>query len=251
MTALLEVNNLIVYFETSLAINSLSVKVERGEIVGILGRNGAGKTTLLNTISGLIVDLKKKEEIRGGEKITLFGEIKFKGEDITEEEPYKRVKKGIVLAPERHPVFPECSVIENLKISAHLRKGSEAKETLEYVFRLFPPLKELKEREAGLLSGGEQQMLTIGMALMAKPELLLLDEPLLGLSPAVQGFLVDAIRKIRDEMRVSILIAEQFARPLFPILDRGYIIESGSLVFSGTKEMLVNNPEVEAAYFGV
>ena len=94
-------------------------------------------------------------------------------------------------------------------------------------------------------------MLTIGMALMAKPELLLLDEPLLGLSPAVQGVLVDAIRRIRDEMRVSILIAEQFARPLFPILDRGYIIESGSLVFSGTKEMLINNPEVEAAYFGV
>ena len=248
---LLEANNLMVFFENALAVNNVSFAMEEGEIVGILGSNGAGKSTLMNTISGLILDMKHKEEMSGGERILVVGEIKFRGEEIIDIAPDKRIKKGIVLARERHPIFTEMSTLENLKVGGYLRKNAEARETLEYVFRLFPHLKALKGREAGFLSGGEQQMLSIGMALMAKPNLLLLDEPLLGLAPAIQESFVQSIKKVSDDTGISILIAEQFARPLLPLLGRGYVIENGTLVFSGSRKELIDNPEVEAAYFGV
>ncbi len=247
---MLEVKNLMVFYENALALNNLSLEILRGEIVGVLGSNSAGKSTLMDTISGLILDLKVKEMRRGGERITIVGEIIFSGEDITYMKPRYRVEKGIVLARERHPIFPESDVIENLKIGAHLRKTSEMDEGIDLVFQVFPPLKELRKRRAGLLSGGEQQMLIIGMALMAKPKLLLLDEPLLGLSPALQANLVKAIRDIR-ERGVTVLITEQFARPLLPILSRGWVIENGVPVLSGTGRELIDNPEVRAAYFGV
>ena len=240
-----------VFFENALAVNNVSFTIDEGEIVGILGSNGAGKSTLMNTISGLILDIKQKEEMSGGERIIVVGEIKFKGEEIIDSAPDKRVKRGIVLARERHPIFTEISTLENLKVGGYLRKSAEARETLEYVFQLFPHLKALQGREAGFLSGGEQQMLSIGMALMAKPNLLLLDEPLLGLAPAIQDSFVQAIKKISDDTGISILIAEQFARPLLPLLERGYVIENGTMVFSGNGKELIDNPEVEAAYFGI
>ncbi|MDY7037309.1 MAG: ATP-binding cassette domain-containing protein [Thermodesulfobacteriota bacterium] len=240
-----------VFFENALAVNNVSFTIDEGEIVGILGSNGAGKSTLMNTISGLILDMKHKEEMSGGERIIVIGEIKYKGEEIIDSAPDKRVKRGIVLARERHPIFTEISTLENLKVGGYLRKSAEARETLEYVFQLFPHLKSLKGREAGFLSGGEQQMLSIGMALMAKPNLLLLDEPLLGLAPAIQDSFVQAIKKISGDTGISILIAEQFARPLLPLLERGYVIENGTMVFSGNGKELIDNPEVEAAYFGV
>lgn len=248
---MLEVKSLMVFYENALALNDFSMVINRGEIVSVIGSNSAGKTTLMNTISGLIIDMKIKEERKGGERITVLGEINFNGEDITETKPSERVKRGIVLCRERHPVFPESDVLENIKIAGYLRKSSEIKEMIGYVFNLFPTLYELRTRKAGFLSGGEQQMLIIAMALIARPILLLLDEPLLGLSPAMQLKLVEAIKTIREEAGITLLIGEQFARPILPIIDRGYIIENGMLTLSGTSKELMDNPEVKAAYFGV
>ncbi|MGD9306886.1 MAG: ATP-binding cassette domain-containing protein, partial [Desulfobacterales bacterium] len=178
---MLEVCNLMVFFENALAINDLTMTVEEGEIVGVIGSNSAGKTTLMNTISGLIIDMKIKEQRKGGERINVYGKVLFNGENITDIEPHKRVDKGLVLSRERHPIFPESDVIENLKIAGHQVHRSELKQRMGYVYDLFPALVQLKRRKAGFLSGGEQQMLAIGMALVLKPALLLLDEPLLGL----------------------------------------------------------------------
>ena len=247
---MLQVENLMVFFENSLAINDLSLEVGKGEIVGVLGSNSAGKTTLMNTISGLMLDMKKKEDRRGGERITVVGTLKFEGEDITQTKPSERVKKGIVLSRERHPVFPDSSVEENLKIATYTRKDSDTKKSFEFVYRVFPRLRAFKKRKAGFCSGGEQQMLAIGMTLMTAPRLLLMDEPLLGLSPALQQDLTAAIKEIRSQ-GVTILVTEQFARPLLPIIERGYIIENGILVLTGTGKELIDNPEVKAAYFGV
>jgi branched-chain amino acid transport system ATP-binding protein len=247
---MLEVKNLMVFFENALAINNLSLEVHKEEIVGVLGSNSAGKTTLMNTISGLMIDIKRKEDRRGGERITVLGEVRFEGEDITNTEPDKRVKKGIVLSRERHPIFQESTVDENLRIATYLRRDSGIKKTFEFVYTVFFHLKEIKKRKAGFCSGGEQQMLAIGMALMTKPRLLLMDEPLLGLSPLLQRDLARAIKQIRGE-GVTLLITEQFARPLLPIIDRGYVIENGIPVLFGTGQELMDNPEVKAAYFGV
>jgi branched-chain amino acid transport system ATP-binding protein len=248
---MLEVHNLMVFFENALALNDFSMEVREGQIVGVIGSNSAGKTTLMNTLSGLIIDMRIKESRRGGERITVYGSISFKGEDITETKPNDRVKKGIVLCRERHPIFPESAVAENLKIAGYLKKSSEVRKMVQYVFQLFPTLIHLKSRKAGFLSGGEQQMLAIGMALVAQPTLLLLDEPLLGLSPMMQSMLVNAIRMLRDESGITVLITEQFARPVLPMLDFGYVVENGMLTLTGTGEELMDNPEVKAAYFGV
>jgi branched-chain amino acid transport system ATP-binding protein len=247
---MLEVRDLMVFFENALAINDLGMEVHREEIVGVLGSNSAGKTTLMNTISGLIIDMKKKEYRKGGERISVLGELIFEGEDIITTKPSERVKRGIILSRERHPIFPDSSVSENLKIATCIRRDLEITKRLEFVYSVFPRLRELTKRKAGFCSGGEQQMLAIGMALMPKPRLLLMDEPLLGLSPALQHDLIRAIKQIRGE-QVTILVAEQFARPLLPVIDRGYVIENGTLVLTGTGEELMDNPEVKLAYFGV
>lgn len=247
---MLEIKNLMVFYENSLAINNLSIEIRKGEVVGILGSNSAGKTTLMNTVSGLMIDIKRKEKRRGGERISIMGEVWFEGENITNMEPDKRVKKGIVLSQERHPIFPDSSIEENLRIAAYVRRDGEIKKTLEFIYSIFPHLTEIKKRRAGFCSGGEQQMLAIGMAMMPRPRLLLMDEPLLGLSPMLQQDLRRAIKQIQDE-RVTIMVTEQFARPLLPIIDRGYVIENGILVLSGSGKELMDNPEVKAAYFGV
>jgi branched-chain amino acid transport system ATP-binding protein len=250
MELMLEVKNLMVFFENALALNDFDLEVHKGEIVAVLGSNSAGKTTLMNTISGLIVDMKKKEDRRGGERITVLGELKFEKEDILSMKPSERVKRGIVLSQERHPVFRDSDVLENLKIAGYLQNRNEVRERIAFIFQLFPLLRDLKKRKAGLLSGGEQQMLAIGIALVAKPRLLLMDEPLLGLSPLLQADLARAMRDIRQE-GITVLVTEQFARPLMPIIDRGYVIENGMLVFTGKKHELMDNPEVKAAYLGV
>jgi len=247
---MLEAKNLMVFFENALAINDLSIEVKREEIVGVLGPNSAGKTTLMNTISGLIIDIKIKEERRGGERITVMGELWFEGGEMLHSKPSYRIRKGIALSRERHPIFPDSSVEENLRISTYLRKDPEVQKSFEFVYGIFPPLRELRKRKAGFCSGGEQQMLSVGMALMTRPKLLLLDEPLLGLSPMMQRFLIEAIRRIRKE-GIAVLVAEQFARPLLPSLDRGYVIENGMLSFQGTGQELRDNPEVRASFVGV
>ena len=240
-----------VFFENALALNDFSMEVKEGQIVGVIGSNSAGKTTLMNTLSGLIIDMRIKEQRRGGERITVYGRVLFRGEDITEIKPSERVKRGLVLCRERHPVFPESSVLENLRIAGYLRKSHEVRNMMQYVFELFPALVHLKSRKSGFLSGGEQQMLAIGMALVAKPVLLLLDEPLLGLSPMMQNMLVSAISSLREKSGITMLISEQFARPVLPMIDYGYIVENGMMTLTGTGGELMDNPEVKAAYFGV
>jgi len=248
---LLEVKNLMVFYENALAINNVSLKGHGNQIVGIFGSNSGGKSTLMYAISGIILDVKKKEEMRGGERITVLGEIRFNGESIVNLKPSERAKRGIILCPERRRIFPESSTLENLRMGGYLASRLQAKKTLSFVFELFPELKKLKGRDGGFLSGGEQQMLAIGRALMAQPKLLLLDEPLLGLAPAVEARLAQAIMEIRDQTGITILVSEQYARPLFPIIDYGYVLENGGTVLKGPPEELMNNPDVVGAYFGM
>jgi branched-chain amino acid transport system ATP-binding protein len=250
MNTILEVKNLMVFYENAIALNDLGFEIFEGEVLGIFGSNGAGKSTLLNTISGLTLHLKIKEARKRGLRIAMFGSINYKGRDVVSLKPQNRVKQGIVLARERHPIFPDSVVIENLKMGGYLHNRTQIKRNIDFVFSIFPALKALKRRKAGFLSGGEQQMLIIGMALMANAQLLLLDEPFLGLSPLLQERLSEAILNIRGE-GITVLVTEQFARPLLPYIDRGYILENGSLVISGTGQDLMGNPEVMSAYFGV
>ena len=248
---MLFVKNLMVFFENALALNDFSMEVRKGSMVGIIGSNSAGKTTLMNTLSGLIIDMRIKEKRRGGERINLYGEVLYEGENITWMPPSERVPKGIVLCRERHPIFQESDVAENLRIAGYLRSRRHVQEGLKQAYELFPALAKLRKRRAGFLSGGEQQMLAIGMALMADPKLLLLDEPLLGLSPMIQKLLVDAIKALCKDKKITVALSEQFARPVLPMIDFGYIVENGMLTLTGTGEELMNNPEVKAAYFGI
>ena len=246
-----EAKGLMVFYENMLALNNISLKCQEGQIVGVFGANSAGKSTLMYTLSGIMLDIKRKEEMAGGERITLMGEVSYQGIDIMALKPSQRARKGIILCPERRRIFPESTVLENLKMGGYLADSTQAKSTLEYVFRIFPALVPLKKREGGFLSGGEQQMLAIGRALMAQPKILLLDEPLMGLSPLVQALLVRSIKNIRDERGVSVIVSEQYARPLLPIVDHAYILENGAAVMEGTRTELMDNPDVRAAYFGI
>jgi branched-chain amino acid transport system ATP-binding protein len=248
---MLEAAGLMVFYENMLALNNVSIKCEVRQIVGVFGANSAGKSTLMYTLSGIMEDIKKKEEMAGGERITVLGKIRYLGQDIMGLKPSQRARKGVILCPERRRIFVESSVLENLRIGGYLASPSQARESLGYVFKIFPALEKIKKRVGGFLSGGEQQMLAIGRALMAQPRLLLLDEPLLGLSPLIQVLLVRATREIRDARGVSIIVTEQYARPVLPIVDYAFILENGAAVMEGTREELMNNPDVRAAYFGV
>jgi len=225
---MLEATGLMVFYENMLALNNVSISCENNQIVGVFGANSAGKSTLMYTLSGIMEDIKKKEDMAGRERITVLGAIKYLGKDIMGLKPSQRARQGIILCPERRRIFPESTVLENLRIGGYLASPPQKKESLEYVFRIFPALEKIKKRVGGFLSGGEQQMLAIGRALMAQPRLLLLDEPLLGLSPLIQVLLVRSVKEIRDERGVSIIVTEQYARPVLPIVDYAFILENGA-----------------------
>ncbi len=235
---MLEASGLMVFYENMLALNNVAVKCDADQIVGVFGANSAGKSTLMYTLSGIMEDIRKKELMAGGERITIMGEIRFLGKEITGLKPSLRAKQGIVLCPERRRIFKESSVMENLRIGGYLATASQAKETVEYIFEIFPALLKLRKRTGGFLSGGEQQMLAIGRALMAQPKLLLLDEPLLGLSPLMQAILIRGTK-------------EQYARPVLPIVDYAFILENGAAVMEGNRKELLSNPDIRSAYFGV
>jgi branched-chain amino acid transport system ATP-binding protein len=251
VSPILQVKDLMLFYENAVAVNNVNLQVNEGQIVGVFGSNSAGKSSLMYCISGIIFDVRKKEEMKGGERITLTGKIKFKGEDVLRVEPSDRAKKGIILCPERRLIFPESSTIENLRMGGYLASREQARKTLDYVFALFPELKRLKRRAGGFLSGGEQQMLAIGRALMAQPELLLLDEPLLGLAPIIEIRLAQAVREINKETGITVLVSEQYARPVLPIIEYGYVLENGGLVAEGSGAELMENPDVKEAYFGL
>jgi branched-chain amino acid transport system ATP-binding protein len=245
----LETRGLTVFFENALALNGASISVVAGEIVGVFGPNSAGKSTLVNTIAGLTHHKRFREQRRKGERITIDGLVTFQGQDISETPAPRRVARGLVLCRERHPVFKDDTVLDNLRLAGHLHPQSWVEQGMGMAFDVFPALDRLRNRRAGLMSGGEQQMLAIGMGLVAKAKLLMLDEPLLGLSPVMQQAVVSGMRRIREE-DVTLLVTEQYARPLLGIIDRAYILENGSVNISGTREELLASPEFAAAYFG-
>jgi len=234
---LLEVKDTTVHYHKVAAVRNISINVEDGEIVTLIGSNGAGKTTTLRAISGL--------------KHPSAGEILYNGQRIDRLPPYKINALGIAMVPEGRLVFPQMTVLENLLMGAFLRKDKEdiKKDLEDVVFRHFPRLKERTKQTAGTLSGGEQQMLAMGRALMSAPKLLLLDEPSLGLSPIMCGEIAQIIRDIHAEGRTVILV-EQNARLALALAQHAYVIETGDIVLSGPAEELQENDNVKKVYLG-
>ncbi|MCH4038744.1 MAG: ABC transporter ATP-binding protein [Eubacteriales bacterium] len=236
METILKVENLQVSYGMIKALKGISFEVNKGEIVALIGSNGAGKTTTLHAISGLIP--------------AAGGHIVYKGQDLTKVPGYKIVGMGIAQVPEGRRVFSGMSVLNNLKLGAYTRKDkSEIAETLEYVYKRFPRLKERQNQLAGTLSGGEQQMLAMGRALMSHPDIVLMDEPSMGLSPLLVNEIFDIIQQIHSE-GTTVLLVEQNAKKALAIADRAYVLETGKITLSGDAKELLNNDQVRKAYLG-
>lgn len=233
---MLEIKKLSVYYETIQGLREVSLQVGEGKIVCLIGANGAGKSTVLRSISGL--------------KRPTAGELFFRGKSLNKLEPHLLVKMGIVQCPEGRGIFPNLNVEENLDLGAFVRHDKvDIRKDLEHVYSLFPRLQERRVQSAGTLSGGEQQMLAIGRALMARPQLLLLDEPSLGLAPQVIELIFEIIQKINSE-GTTILLVEQNAQLALEISSYAYVLETGSILLEGKAEQVLANPKVKEAYLG-
>jgi branched-chain amino acid transport system ATP-binding protein len=237
---MLKVKNINTYYGQVHALKNVSLHLSEGEIVTLIGANGAGKTTILNSLSAVIPPRS--------------GEILFNGKAINNLSPDRIVEMGISQVPEGRQVFKPLSVEENLELGAYLRFRKEGrgaiKKGLEEIYALFPVLLERRKQMAGTLSGGEQQMLAIGRALMAKPRLLLLDEPSMGLAPLVVQEIFTVIENLRREKKTTILLVEQNARVALKMADRGYVLETGKVILEGIASELLENKEVQRAYLG-
>ncbi len=237
---MLKIKNLDVYYGKLYTLKKVSLHLNKGEIVSLIGSNGAGKTTLLNTISGLIKPAS--------------GIIALEGKDLTNLTPEKIVKEGIAQVPEGRHVFKTLSVEENILLGAYSRYSMktkrEIKESIEKIYELFPKLKERRKQLAGTLSGGEQQMLAIGRALMSKPKLLLLDEPSMGLAPNIIKEVFSYIVELKRVFALTVLLVEQNAKNALKISDRGYVLETGRIILEGSAEDLLMNRDVQRAYLG-
>lgn len=232
--SMLEVKNLQVYYGVIQALKGISFEVEQGDVVALIGANGAGKTTTLHTITGL---LPSKE-----------GSITFEGKDITHVPGYKLVSMGIAHVPEGRRVFASLTVLQNLKMGAYTRTDKkEIEDTIEMIYKRFPRLKERKNQLAGTLSGGEQQMLAMGRALMSHPRLMVLDEPSMGLSPLYVNEIFDIIQEINKD-GVTVLLVEQNAKKALSISNKAYVLETGNIVLSGDAKEMMNNERVKKAY---
>ena len=232
---MLELQDLQVSYGGIRALKGVSIQVNEGEIVSLIGANGAGKSTTLRAISGL--------------ERAQSGKILYNGEDITGKPSKYMVQNGLILVPEGRLIFPDMTVLENLKIGAYLRNDRDVEADIQRMYSLFPRLKERAWQMAGTLSGGEQQMLAVGRALMSKPKLLMMDEPSLGLAPLVVKDIFSIIRTIRDS-GVTVLLIEQNANAALKIADRGYVLETGRITLEGSGRGLLSNPAVRAAYLG-
>jgi branched-chain amino acid transport system ATP-binding protein len=236
MTTLLTVEGLCAGYEDSIVLENISLSVNEGEVVALLGANGAGKTTTMRAITGLIQPFN--------------GKITFADQDLLAIEPHKRVDIGIALCPEGRQVFPNISVEENLFLGSFCKRARpDRKWTLESIYTLFPTLAERREQKAGLMSGGEQQMLAVGRALMSKPKMLLLDEPSLGLSPKMVQILFGAIVQVAKS-GISILLVEQNAQAAFAVATRGYAISMGRVTASGTIAELTKSGALQSSFLG-
>lgn len=234
--AMLEVKDLEVYYGVIQAIKGISFEVNKGEVIALIGANGAGKTTTLHTITGLLSPKK--------------GHVVFEGKDITKMPAHKIVSMGMAHVPEGRRVFAELSVYENLKMGAYTRKDkNEIEESLANVYKRFPRLEERKNQMAGTLSGGEQQMLAMGRALMSKPKIILMDEPSMGLSPILVNEIFDIIRAV-SESGTTVLLVEQNAKKALAIADRAYVLETGKIVLEGNAKDLLEDDSIKKAYLG-
>ena len=234
--AMLEIKDLEVYYGMIQAIKGISFEVNEGEVIALIGANGAGKTTILHTISGLIAPKK--------------GSITFEGQELTKIPAHKIVENGLAQVPEGRRVFPSLSVLENLKLGAYTRKDKkEIDDTLKMIYERFPRLEERKNQPAGTLSGGEQQMLAMGRALMSKPRIILMDEPSMGLSPIFVNEIFDIIKQV-SASGTTVLLVEQNAKKALSIADRGYVLETGKIVKEGKASDLLNDEAVKKAYLG-
>ena len=234
--SLLTIENLEVFYGVINAIKGISFEVNEGEIIALIGANGAGKTTILNTITGLVP--------------AKSGSIKFEDKDLLKTPAHKIVSMGIAHVPEGRRIFQQLTVFENLKLGAYTRKDkNEIADTLEMVYERFPRLKERRTQIAGTLSGGEQQMLAMGRALMSHPKIILMDEPSMGLSPLYVTEIFDIIRSV-NESGTTVLLVEQNAKKALSIANRAYVLETGKIVLSGDAHELMNNDSVKKAYLG-
>ncbi len=234
--AMLEIKDIEVYYGMIQAIKGISFEVNEGEVIALIGANGAGKTTILHTITGLLSPKK--------------GSVVFEGKDITKIPAHKIVSLGMAHVPEGRRVFAELSVYENLKMGAYTRKDkNEVGETLKMVYERFPRLQERKNQLAGTLSGGEQQMLAMGRALMSHPKIIVMDEPSMGLSPILVNEIFDIIQEV-SAGGTTVLLVEQNAKKALSIADRAYVLETGNIVLEGKAEELMNDDSIKKAYLG-
>ena len=234
--AMLEIKDIEVYYGMIQAIKGISFEVNEGEVIALIGANGAGKTTTLHTITGLLSPKK--------------GSVIFEGKDITKVPAHKIVSLGIAHVPEGRRVFAELSVYENLKMGAYTRKDKdEIEKTLEMVYKRFPRLEERKNQLAGTLSGGEQQMLAMGRALMSHPKIIVMDEPSMGLSPILVNEIFDIIQEV-SKGGTTVLLVEQNAKKALSIADRAYVLETGRIVLEGDAKVLMNDDSIKKAYLG-
>lgn len=234
---MLKINDLYVRYGGIEALRGISMEIPEGQIVTLIGANGAGKSTTLRSISRLVKPYS--------------GSITYNGEELTGLSPYEIVKRGIILVPEGRHVFPDLTVMENLKIGAYLRADKEGiKKDIDFVHELFPRLKERTNQLSGTLSGGEQQMLAVGRALMAKPKVMMMDEPSLGLAPLVIKDIFSIIKRVNEEEGVTILLIEQNANAALKIADYGYVMETGSIGLEGKGSILQANEQVKELYLG-
>ena len=234
--SMLKVTDLQVYYGVIQALKGISFEVNEGEVIALIGANGAGKTTILHTVTGLITQKA--------------GKIEFEGKDISHTPAYKIVAEGMAHVPEGRRVFAELSVYDNLMMGAYTRKDKkEIAETLAMVYKRFPRLEERKKQMAGTLSGGEQQMLAMGRALMSKPKIILMDEPSMGLSPIFVNEIFDIIKAV-SASGTTVLLVEQNAKKALSIADRAYVLETGKIILEGDAKVLMNDERVKKAYLG-